>query len=37
MKDLNETTALISEAGGTVEKIESRYPSLEEMLVKIGK
>jgi len=37
MKDLNETTALITEAGGTVEKIESRYPSLEEMLVKIGK
>ena len=37
MQDLNETTALITEAGGTVEKIESRYPSLEEMLVKIGK
>jgi len=37
MKDLNETTALITEAGGTVEKIESRYPSLEEMLVKLGK
>ena len=37
MKDLNETTALITEAGGSVEKIESRYPSLEEMLVKLGK
>lgn len=37
MKELNECTALITEAGGTVEKIESRYLSLEEMLVKIGK
>ncbi len=37
MKDLNETSGLIAEAGGKVEKIESRYPSLEEMLVKIGK
>jgi len=37
MKELNECTALITEAGGKVEKIESRYPSLEEMLVKIGK
>jgi ABC-2 type transport system ATP-binding protein len=37
MKDLNETSGLITEAGGKVEKIESRYPSLEEMLVKIGK
>ena len=37
MKELNECTAQITEAGGTVEKIESRYPSLEEMLVKIGK
>lgn len=37
MKDLNECTATITEAGGRVEKIESRYPSLEEMLLKIGK
>jgi ABC-2 type transport system ATP-binding protein len=37
MQELNETTGLIAEAGGNVEKIESRYPSLEEMLVKIGK
>ena len=35
--ELNESTGLIGEAGGKVEKIESRYPSLEEMLVKIGK
>ena len=37
MKEMNECTALITDAGGRVEKIESRYPSLEEMLVKIGK
>jgi len=37
MKELNECTALITEAGGRVEKIESSYPSLEEMLLKIGK
>jgi ABC-2 type transport system ATP-binding protein len=37
MAELNECTTQIGEAGGTVEKIESRYPSLEEMLVKIGK
>ncbi|MGD1005187.1 MAG: ABC transporter ATP-binding protein [Methanoregulaceae archaeon] len=37
MKTLNESTGLITEAGGRIEKIESRYPSLEEMLVKIGK
>jgi ABC-2 type transport system ATP-binding protein len=37
MAELNECTVLITEAGGRVEKIESRYPSLEEMLVKIGK
>jgi ABC-2 type transport system ATP-binding protein len=35
--ELNESTGLITEAGGKVEKIESRYPSLEEMLLKIGK
>ena len=37
MNELNECTGLIADAGGKVEKIESRYPSLEEMLVKIGK
>ncbi len=37
MAELNECTGLIGEAGGKVEKIESKYPSLEEMLVKIGK
>jgi ABC-2 type transport system ATP-binding protein len=37
MAELNECTGLIGEAGGKVEKIDSRYPSLEEMLVKIGK
>lgn len=37
MKELNECTAMITEAGGRVEKIESSYPSLEEMLLKIGK
>jgi ABC-2 type transport system ATP-binding protein len=37
IKELNESTAAITGAGGRVEKIESRYPSLEEMLLKIGK
>ncbi|MDO8872646.1 MAG: ABC transporter ATP-binding protein [Methanoregula sp.] len=37
MAELNECTGLIHDAGGKVEKIESRYPSLEEMLLKIGK
>ena len=37
MKDLNECTTAITGSGGRVEKIESRYPSLEEMLLKIGK
>jgi ABC-2 type transport system ATP-binding protein len=37
MAELNECTGLIGDAGGKVEKIESRYPSLEEMLLKIGK
>ncbi|PKL65965.1 MAG: ABC transporter ATP-binding protein [Methanomicrobiales archaeon HGW-Methanomicrobiales-3] len=37
MTELNECTGLIHDAGGKVEKIESRYPSLEEMLLKIGK
>ncbi|MBN2733354.1 MAG: ABC transporter ATP-binding protein [Methanomicrobiaceae archaeon] len=34
---LNELTAVISSSGGRVRKIESHYPSLEEMLVKIGR
>ncbi len=34
---LNEITSTISSGGGTVERIESKYPSLEEILVKIGK
>jgi ABC-2 type transport system ATP-binding protein len=37
MQELNESSTAITEAGGQVERIESRYPSLEEMLVKIGK
>jgi ABC-2 type transport system ATP-binding protein len=37
MGELNECTGLIGEAEGKVERIESRYPSLEEMLLKIGK
>jgi ABC-2 type transport system ATP-binding protein len=37
MGELNECTGMITEAGGRVEKIESRYPSLEEMLLRIGK
>ncbi|MDD1673383.1 MAG: ABC transporter ATP-binding protein [Methanomicrobiales archaeon] len=35
--EMNRITAAIAEAGGAVERIESRYPSLEEMLIKIGK
>jgi ABC-2 type transport system ATP-binding protein len=35
--ELNACTRAITDAGGTVERIESHYPSLEEMLVKIGK
>lgn len=34
---MNCITAAVSAAGGQVERIESRYPTLEEMLVKIGK
>jgi ABC-2 type transport system ATP-binding protein len=37
MDALNEVTACIAEGDGKVKKIESKYPSLEEMLVKIGK
>ena len=34
---LNAISAAVTAAGGRVERIESRYPSLEEMLVAIGK
>jgi ABC-2 type transport system ATP-binding protein len=36
MAGLNACSAAIVAAGGKVERIESRYPSLEEMLVAIG-
>ncbi len=35
--DLNNLTSEITQNGGVVERIESKYPSLEEILVKIGK
>ena len=35
--DLNTLTSAINGSGGVVERIESKYPSLEEILVKIGK
>lgn len=37
MDELNSVTAAVAAAGGTVRGIESRYPSLEEMLLRIGK
>jgi len=37
MEELNSVTAAVAAAGGTVRRIESRYPSLEEMLLRIGK
>jgi ABC-2 type transport system ATP-binding protein len=37
IEEMNEATRSITTSGGTVERIESHYPSLEEMLVKIGK
>lgn len=37
MAGLNVCSAAITAAGGRVERIESRYPSLEEMLVAVGK
>ncbi len=37
MDDLNYVTAAVASAGGTLRGIESRYPSLEEMLLMIGK
>jgi ABC-2 type transport system ATP-binding protein len=35
--ELNKCTGIITANGGRVERIESHYPSLEEMLVKVGK
>lgn len=37
MNDLNSVTAAVASAGGAIRRIESRYPSLEEMLLMIGK
>ena len=37
IRELNECSTAITDAGGRVERIESRYPSLEEMLLAIGK
>lgn len=33
---MNAATTAIASAGGTIERVESHFPSLEEMLVKIG-
>lgn len=35
--EMNRLTVSITDSGGNVERIESHYPSLEEMLVRIGK
>ena len=37
IEELNRCTSIIGAHGGKVERIESHYPSLEEMLVKVGK
>lgn len=37
IEELNGITNMVSSSGGTVERIESKFPSLEEILVKIGK
>jgi ABC-2 type transport system ATP-binding protein len=37
VSDLNSLTSEITRIGGVVERIESKYPSLEEILVKVGK
>ena len=37
IEELNGITSMVSNGGGTVERIESKFPSLEEILVKIGK
>ena len=34
--ELNRATELVTASGGTVERIESHYPTLEEMLVRLG-
>jgi len=36
IEEMNAITSAISRAGGAVDRIESRYPSLEEMMIKIG-
>jgi len=36
IEEMNAITLAIARGGGTVERIESHFPSLEEMLVKIG-
>jgi ABC-2 type transport system ATP-binding protein len=36
IEEMNSITSAISRAGGAVDRIESRYPSLEEMMIKIG-
>ncbi|HOI12787.1 MAG TPA: ABC transporter ATP-binding protein [Methanoculleus sp.] len=35
--ELNRMTAVLAADGATIERIESRYPTLEEMLLKIGR
>ncbi|HUU75370.1 MAG TPA: ABC transporter ATP-binding protein [Methanoregulaceae archaeon] len=35
--EMNAVTRVVTSSGGVVERIESHYPTLEEMLVKIGK
>jgi ABC-2 type transport system ATP-binding protein len=37
IEEMNAVTRTIAAGGGTVERIESHFPSLEEMLVKIGR
>jgi ABC-2 type transport system ATP-binding protein len=36
IEEMNAITTAISRVGGAVDRIESRYPSLEEMMIKIG-
>ncbi|WP_292518817.1 ABC transporter ATP-binding protein [Methanoculleus sp.] len=37
IEELNRTTAALAADGATIERIESHYPTLEEMLLKIGR
>lgn len=37
VEELNRTTAALAANGATIERIESHYPTLEEMLLKIGR